>query len=194
VPPFYKGKRLGSSGSTFTATALTFSGSPKETGTLTYLWRVGSKVQNGGVPTTQNSIRFSSEFESELVVSVSVFKNGIQIAQKAILVPIIVPEVYFYEKNPLRGLSSVAMRGPHLFIGEELLMRAEAYFVDTDLASSNVLRTWKVNNKTVPGDENDPYELTLQKQEGGGVSNISFSLQNMAKLLQGVSGNIGVQF
>lgn len=194
VPPFYKGRKLGSSGSTFTATALTFTGSPKDTGALSYLWRVGNKVQNGGVPSTQNSVRFSSGFEDEMLVSVGIFKNGTQIAEKAVVVPIIEPEMHFYEKNPLRGLSKVALKSPYLFIGEELLLRAEAYFVDTDLASVDVLRTWKVNNRAVEGNTNDPYELTLQKQEGSGSSKISFSLQNMAKLLQGVSGSIGVQF
>jgi hypothetical protein len=102
--------------------------------------------------------------------------------------------MHFYEKNPLRGLSRVALKSPHLFIGEELLLRAEAYFVDTDLASVDVLRSWKVNNRTVEGNANDPYELTLQKQEERGLSKITFSLQNMAKLLQGVSGSHGVQF
>ena len=194
VPPFYKGRKLGSSGTTITATALVFYGSPKDTGSLTYLWRVGNKVQNGGVPSTQNSIQFSSGFEDELLVSVGIFRKGIQIAEKAIVVPIVEPELYFYEKNPLRGLSSVALKSPHHFTGEELLLRAEAYFVDTDVANAEVERTWKVNNRTVEGEVNDPYELTIQKQVSGGLSKISFSLQNMAKLLQGVSGSLGVQF
>lgn len=194
VPPFYKGKRLGSSGSIFTATALTFAGSPKDTGALTYLWRVGNKVQNGGVPSTLNSVRFSSGFESELSVGVSIFRNGAQVAEKTILVPITEPEMHFYEKNPLRGLSHTALKSPHMFVGEELLLRAEAYFVDKDLASPDVLRTWNINNKSVAGDINDPFELTLQRQGGSGLSKISFSLQNMAKLLQGVTGNLSVQF
>ncbi len=193
VPPFYKGRKLGSSGSIISATAFVFLGSPKETGTLTYLWSVGGKVQNSGVPSTLRTISFSSGFEDELVVGVKIFKNGIQVAEKSIIVPIVEPEMHFYEKNPLRGLSKIALKNPALFIGEELLLRAEAYFVDTDLASSEIIRTWKINKQKVAGSEYDPYELTLEKK-GNGTAEVSFNLQNMAKLLQGVSGSIGVQF
>lgn len=193
VPPFYKGRRLGSSGSTMTATAFVFLGSPKETGALKYLWSVGNKVQNGGAPTTENAITFSSGFEDELLLSVKIFKNTVQVGEKSIIVPIVEPEMHFYEKNPLRGLSKIALKNPALFIGEELLLRAEAYFIDTDLASSEIVRTWKINNQKVEGSTHDPYELTLEKK-GSGTAQVSFSLHNMAKLLQGVSGSIGVQF
>jgi hypothetical protein len=193
VPTFYKGRKLGSSGSTMTATALVFQGRPKETGALTYLWSIGSKVQNGGAPSRENSITFSSNFENEVIVGVKIYKNGLQINEKSITVPIVEPEMYFYEKNPLRGLSKIALKNPSLFIGEELLLRAEAYFIDTDLARDEIIRTWKINNQKVSGNTTDPYELTLEKK-GSGVAQVSFSLLNMAKLLQGVSGSIGVQF
>jgi hypothetical protein len=194
TPPFYKGRRLGSAGSDMTATAQVFLGSPKETGALTYVWSVADRVQNGGIASVNNAITFSSGFEDELLVAVTVYKNGVAVAGKSVFVTIAKSEIHFYEKNLLRGLSMVAMKTPHLFIGEELLLRAEPYFVDRDLISNSIKPAWKINNRTMDGNQDNPYELSLQKQGSAGSAQISFSLQNVAKLLQSVQGSIGVQF
>lgn len=194
APAFYGGRHLPSSGSSMSAQALVFQGTSKSTNALSYVWTIGDNVQNGGFATTDNSVSFTTGFENSILVGVSVLQNGQTIAMKSVFVPIIKPEILFYEKNPLRGLSYVALHNPHIFIGDELQLRAEGYFMSNDIALKNILQEWKINNVKTQGDAENPQEITLRKQGTTGTSNISFQIRNLQQLLQGVVGSISVQF
>ena len=195
VPHFYNGRRLPSSGSTVHATALVFTKTQQTMSAFAYLWKLNGQTQNGGAIQGDNTFVFTPSFENQTTLEVSVLnKSGATIAQESKVIPIVKPELSFYEKNPLRGQLFTALSNPFLFIGDEITIRAEGYFMSKDLLGSDVLRRWSVNNKNVESDDADPNELTLHKEGVGASSKISFHIRNLKQLLQGVEKTITINF
>lgn len=195
TPPFYFGRTLPSSGSTIKTTALIFSKENHSLSGYSYVWKLNGKIQAGGIPNQDNTYSFIPSFEDEALLSVDVFNNSGQvIASKSQLIPIAKPELNFYEKNPLRGLSFTALADPYLFIEDEVTIRAEGYFMSRELLSKNVLMQWKINGKSVQNSENEEQEITLQKEGNTGRSKLSFHIRNLQQLLQGVQDDITIQF
>jgi hypothetical protein len=193
APGFYKGRKEASAGSRVLVSALTFT-PPSQVGGYTYLFEVGGVVQNSGVPTAKNSTEFESGFEREVVVAVSVYRNGTIIDVASTVITLTEPEVHFYERNLLRGLLHTALRSPYLVIGQELRVRAEPYFIDSAMVASALEHIWKINNIPVAATPEDPRELVLLRGEGGDSARVTFEMYNLAKLLQSISGVLGVQF
>ncbi len=195
VPPFYKGRRLPSSGSTVHATALVFTKLQQPMSAFAYLFKLNGQTQNGGAIQGDNTFEFTPSFENQTVLEVTVLnKNGVTIAQESQVIPIVKPELAFYEKNPLRGQLFTALSNPFLFIGDEITVRAEGYFMSKDLLGSDILRRWSINNKNVAADDTEPNELTLHKEGAGASSKISFHIRNLKQLLQGVEKAITINF
>lgn len=194
VPPFYKGRQLPSSGSTISATALVFTKDKLPMSSYSYVWKINNVIQNGGPIRGKNTFSFTPSFEKEVLLSVDVLaSNGRTIAREAQLIPMVKPELFFYEKNPLRGLSFTALADPYLFVGEEATVRAEGYFMSRDLLGSNVLREWKINGRSASGGE-EPEEITIQKEGNSGSAKLGFHVRNLAQLLQGVQKTITLKF
>ena len=195
APPFYEGRKLPTNGSTITATAHVFTQVGKTEGIYSYLWKVNGKVQNGGALRGKNAISFSSVFDANVQVSVDVLDgNGQLVAQRSIQIPMIKPEVYFYETNPLRGLSNVALPDPDIFIGDEVTLRAETYFMSALSQTADMLAQWSINNIAVPSDAATNNEITLTKQGNGGRSTLSFKVHNIKQLLQNAEQSTIIQF
>lgn len=195
VPPFYKGRKLPSSGSTLTATALTFTKETKFPSEYTYIWKVDNKTQDGGATLGKNNLSFVPSFENEVIISVDVLtRGGKLVATKAQVIPIVSPEIHFYEKNPLRGLSFVALPNPFIFVGDEITVRAEGYFMGSELMGENVLREWKIDNSTTESSNDSDEEITLNKSDTSGSSVLSFHIRNLKQLLQGAKRSITIQF
>jgi hypothetical protein len=195
VPLFYKGRSLPSSGSSVRATALVFTKMQQGAGSFAYLWKLNGQTQNGGAVQGDNTFTFTPSFESQTELEVSVLnKNGTIIAQESQLIPITKPELVFYEKNPLKGQLFTALTDPYLFIGDEITIRAEGYFMSRNLLGSDALHEWKVNSKTTQSNSAEPTELTLQKEGGRAAAKISFHVRNLKQLLQGVEKTITINF
>ena len=195
VPPFYKGRSLPSSGSTITATAFVFSGGASVTNAYSYLWKVNGKAQTNTAGKGNSTFTFTPNFEKNILLSVDVQdQQGKIVAQKSQSIPIVQPELYFYEQNPLRGLSYTALRDPYIFVGDEMTIRAEGYFMNPTLRGTNILRQWSIGNKTVTTQENDPQEITVSKDGNSGSSKLSFHIRNLQQLLQGVEKSITITF
>lgn len=195
VPNFYLGRKLPSSGSTVTATALTFTKDALSSKSYSYVWKLNGKIQNGGSLFGENTFSFTPAFESQSLLTVEVLnKNGQTIARKSQRIPIVTPELYFYEQNPLRGLSFTALTNPYLFIADEVQIRAEGYFMSRDLLTENVLTEWKINGRTSASSEDTPNEITLHKEGNVGESKLSFQIRNLKQLLQGAKKEITIQF
>jgi hypothetical protein len=195
VPPFYKARSLPSSGSTVRATALVFTKTPQPPSAFTYLWKLNGRTQNGGGIQGDATFTFTPSFEEQATLEVSVLnKSGVIVAQQSQFIPIVKPELVFYEKNPLKGQLFTALANPYVFIGDEMTMRAEGYFMSRNLLGSDVLREWNVNNTTVQSDDAEPNELTLQKEGNAASAKISFHVRNLRQLLQGVEKAITINF
>lgn len=195
VPPFYKGRSLPSSGSNVQATALVFTKPQQPQNAFVYVWKLNGQIQNGGGVLGDNTFSFTPSFEDRATLEVSVLgKDGVVIAQDSQIIPIVKPELVFYEKNPLRGQLFTALKDAYLFIGDEITVRAEGYFMSKNLLGTTILREWKVNNKVVQSDEAEPNELTLHNEGKTGSSKVSFHVRNLSQLLQGVERSITINF
>jgi hypothetical protein len=189
VPSFYKGRSEVSGESEGTVTALVFGGSPKGE-TYQYLWNVAGKNQNGGTSSSKNSVAFVSGFRSDVPVIVSVYSGQTLVGEASVVVPVVESEVHFYERNPLRGLRTLALVSPHFFIGEEMIVRAEAFFTNKKFSGEP---SWRIGTKDVENNGN-PYEVTLQKQGGGSKTRVFFEQRDPRALLQSIRGSLDVQF
>ena len=127
-------------------------------------------------------------------VQVDVVNNyGKVLASQSQTITIVSPEIHFYEKNPLRGLLHKALPQVYTATGEEITLRAEGYYMDSALSDENLLAVWQKNGSDVAV-LNDPYEVTLQKQEQRGTTELSFHLRNLTQLLQGARNTITIRF
>lgn len=195
VPLFYKGRALPSSGSPITVTALVFKDGGASSNGYSYIWKVGGKVQNGGGLWGNNTVTYTPQFETELSVSVDVLdKTGAILSSESLQIPIAEPELYFYEVNPLRGLSEKALAEPFIFIGDEVRLRAEPYFMSKLILDEHVYAQWEINGKNVPSASDDKSEIIVQKQGISGSSVLSFHIRNMQQLLQGAKDKLTIRF
>jgi len=194
VPLFYAGHSLPSSGSRVTVTALSSLRNNVTCQNCTYLWKKSGTVQNGGVATTNNTFSFIPKFERTVVISVDMRDgNGDTIATNAQVIPIMKPELYFYEQNPLQGLLLRAISNPYTFIGDEITLRAYPYFMNSSIELSDLLTTWSINGREVQTVGN-PYLITLRKEELRDKAQLMFSVRNLQELLQGVEETIAIRF
>jgi hypothetical protein len=194
VPPFYKGRSLGSSGSSLKATALVF-GKNIDSRSLRYSWKTDGIIENELLGAGNNTFFFTPQLQKEVSLTVSVLSSQNTIlGKKTISIPVAEPEVYFYERNPLRGLSTRALTNPFVFIGEEMSIRAEAYYVEPESLSDSFSKQWKINNVPVETSGADKNELTIEKQGNSGKATLLFKIRHLEDLIQGTSKSIDVQF
>ncbi|MFT5849382.1 MAG: hypothetical protein ACI9H6_000189 [Patiriisocius sp.] len=195
TPAFYKGRSIPSSGSLVRVTAVPFTGIDRDPETYSYTWKVKDKVQDGGSRYGNNSVTFTSEFERNMEVSVDIIDtNGKIITSETIYVPLSDPELYYYEINPLRGMSEFAITKGFTFVGDEIRVRAEPYFISSSLLNENPHREWKLNGSTISNPSTDPQEITLRKQGENGSFRLEFHIRNLKQLLQGVKEAVTISF
>jgi hypothetical protein len=194
TPAFYLGRSLPSNGSNFTATALVFKNNTQLT-SLSYVWKINDKTQGSGAVRGKDSISFTPSFESEVTVSVDVFDaQNIKIGSDTISVPVVAPELYFYENNPLHGLSPVALRDPHIFVGDEMNIRAEAYYLNANTDPATMHTEWQINGSEVTSASSDPQEIAIRKEGNRGTSQLSFHIRDLSELLHGVRKSLSIKF
>jgi len=194
TPAFYKGAALPSNGSSFTVTALVFKNGIEQTG-LSYAWSINGKSQNGGAVRNLSSISHTPGFGGDVPIAVEVYDaQNRKIAEDSIVVPVVKPEIVFYEHNPLRGLSKVALREPHILVGDEMTVRGEAYYIGAHSALSDLHTEWKVDGTTVNASSEDRQEIVLEKKGVTGRSVISFHIRNLTDLLQGAKESLTITF
>lgn len=195
VPSFYKGRSIPASGGTVHVTALPFTGKSRSASSYSYTWRVGNEVQAGGSRFGKNSISFTAGFQKQIQVSVDVIDtDGTIVASETIIIPLAEPELYYYEVNPLRGMSEISMGENFVFIGEEIRVRAEPYYIDTALFSQNPHQQWKLDGQTIINPTVDQQELTLRRSGDTGSFTLEYHVRNLAQLLQGVKKSITINF
>lgn len=195
VPSFYKGRAIPATGGSVQLTALPFTGEARNPESYSYTWRVGDKVHGGGSRFGKNSINFTADFQKQILVSVDVMDtDGEMVTSESIYIPLTDPELHFYEINPLRGMAEVAMGDTFIFVGEEIKVRAEPYFIDNSLFSEKPHQEWKLNRKKVANPNSDQQEITLRRSGDSGSFNLEYHIRNLKQLLQGVKDDITINF
>lgn len=193
TPAFYKGRTLPSSGSTIRAIALPFTDTP--TSQLVYTWELNDRVLYGGPLLGKNIATFEIPFSGSGKISVAVARPGGPIfTKKTIEVPTVDPDIVFYEDNPLRGISRVALPSIYQLTGSEMTVRAEPYFMSADMTSADMRTEWEINGNTVDNPSADPRVITLRSGGGTGSFNVEFHIQNLGTLLQDVRDSFTIRF
>ena len=193
TPSFYKGRALPTGGSDITATVLLFTTKQLPPENYNYVWEINGVTQNKQGVLYTNTITFASVFETRMNVSVTVYsKTGVVVAQQSTSIPIVEPELHFYELNPLRGLSQNALLRNNTFLGEEITLSAEPYYID--IPGEEIKTSWKINNQEVAQLNGNPYILTLQKQQNRGRVSIGFEVVHRSKRLQSTKEKLEFQF
>lgn len=192
VPDFYTGRALPSVGSQINATALLNSG--KQLGTnYIYTWRVNEEVVSGSGMRNQNKIQFSVPHGSTASVSLEVSDyNGVVIASRAVSIPLVKPELHFYEINPLYGVETHAIVGAFSLIGNGAIIRTEPYYLDSAIFNNPDIINWTINNSPAAPDSSNPYQVSLTRTGNPGAANLDFRVQSTTQFLQGVKGGIQI--
>ena len=193
VPGFYKGRALPSAGSTVNLTALLSDGSPLGTDFI-YTWRVNENVLEGGPLRGRNRISFVAPQDKELVISLQVATPGGDIiASRSIYIASKQPELHFYEVNALYGVETRAINNDFTMIGNSVVIKAEPYYLDSNVFNQPSILEWKINQTKVARPNGDPYELTLEKTGYTGRAQMEFHVRSTVDLLQGARGEFNIE-
>jgi len=199
VPPFYKGKKMPSSNSPVTLTAMpelrTSRGKKLDPRSLVYTWEQDRVIllNQSGYGKQSITVDGPALFQNTIIsLEVSSF-DGLIRASKTIFIEPFEPEILFYEKHPLRGiLYNNAIIRSFFLPKEEFTLRGEPYFFSSDSFGKVTLDFgWTVNNSTIlPTRKN---ELVLRKEGSGGSREVRLAIRDLRNLLQSAA-SILVQF
>lgn len=191
TPLFYAGRALPSHGSNVRATAIV---SGVDQRNLSYQWRVDGQPIYRGAIKGQRTASFIAGTSNRSNIAVTVLdSSGAVIAKKLKEFPVVDPKIIFYSINPLRGLTEVALSDPYLFIEDEMVLRAEPYYIDRALLSGDYLHEWEINRNPIASNNDDPLEISLRNQ-GSGQATVGFHIRNLGDLLQGSKNDITIRF
>lgn len=193
VPDFYLGRSLPSLGSVVNATAL-ISDNDYKNSELIYTWKLGNFVLEGGRLRGGNQIKFTIPRGNKHTLSVSVSDlEGRTLAKRIISIPSVDPEIYFYEDDPLYGLSSMPIINTFSLIGQSAEIKAEPYYLATNVYNDPYYHQWTIDGVESSNSYN-PYKTTLQKLETDGSSNLKFEVFDRVQVLQAAEGSIKINF
>ena len=194
VPVFYKGMPLPSIGSIVNATALIDTGRLRNDD-LVYTWRVNQTVLEQGPIRTRNTVSFEMPRGNRATLYLTVNEpSGTLVAQRAIYIPSVYPELHFYEESSLYGPSITAVDKTILMVGNSLTLLAEPYNLDVRVFNNPDVHEWKLGSNTLSNQDSNPYQVTLQRNSSGGVSNVQFQVRSLEQILQGASGATNISY
>ena len=190
VPNFYEGRALPSAGSQVNVTALLNGQAATE---FIYAWQVNGDLLGGASTRAQYRTSFTMPMDSQVVLSLDVLTlAGTLVASKSVLVPSVRPQVRFYEVHALYGISPNTFDSL-LLTGNSATVRAVPYYLDTRVFNFPDVLDWQLNGNPVTA-INNPYEITVERNFGSGVGQLSFQVQSTSALLQGARGSIPVNY
>lgn len=189
TPYFYRGRSLPSGNSQISATALVFADTA---GPFTYQWRVNNEAQHNTLGKNNNQIVFTPGLDFSMNVEVQVFNQaGTLVAQAAEKIPLVDPEIHFYEANTLHGLLPNVLKNPYYFLTPEITIKGEPYYFAADTDKLDV--KWTVDGVEVPGDA-EPLEMSLTKTKDSGRAELGLRLINTAGHLQKAQASLPITY
>lgn len=194
VPDFYLGRALPSYNSTINATAV-INGDVSEAQNLVYHWKLNHNTIGGGPIRGSNQIAFLMPMGKTARLTVEVSRPGGEVlTSKRVNLPSLSPELYFYQDDPLFGVSRIVADPDYLFVGNSITLRAEPYYLDINVYNNPDLIEWEVDNQSTPNSSADPYQITLQKNALSGSAGVSFHVRSLSQVLQGVEDRTRITF
>ena len=193
TPSFYQGRALPSIGSTINVTAL-LDGYATPMSNLLFTWRVNNTVIEGGSLRGKNKVSFPAPMGQLALLTLDVSNaSGAVILRKTIEILSVKPTVYFYETSSLYGLKKRPVTALSL-IGTSASVQAEPYNLDILTYNNPELLEWDIDGNRTTQSNGNPYEITLARDGGTGVSNVQFHVRNLTQLLQGSEGTFRVNY
>ncbi|MBI2048240.1 MAG: hypothetical protein HYT27_03810 [Parcubacteria group bacterium] len=201
TPAFYKGAALASSKSKVKIVAIPHfileNGRRVSPQGLLYTWEQDRKILGSlsGIGKETILIDAPRLFEETRVSVVASSQDGLFKARNTVLISPRDPEILFYEKHPTEGVRYNITLGPEVSLSqEEITIRAEPYFFSTeDLSSGRASFAWSLNNnEALPSKRVN--EITLGKEAGAGVAQLTLEIQNAAKILQEAVASLLIRF
>ena len=195
TPAFYQGRALPTKGSLVYINALlqTKDG-PVDSSKYSYTWSLNSKSVYGGARSGNSWASITVPHGSASIITIAVQdSSGTTVARKLFPLPAIAVEVQFYELNTLLGLSTKAITEGVILAGNSTSIKAVPYYLDTRAVNGNLFTQWSVDNQIVQTENNDPFEINLNRGVSGNAV-VSFKLRNLAELLQSDEQSFNVAF
>ena len=196
APAFYSGRRLPSEGSGVRVVAVPHmysdSGERLNTNDLIFRWSINDRVVEEGRGKDALSTTLSRSTRDHVTVVIEDLANTKQF-RRTIDITLGEPTVLFYENNPLFGLSERAVINSLDLETDEVVVRAEPYYVSEDIYD-NAQLSWTLNGNAVENPGSDPLDITLRRVGGGGSAEVGFSIRNLEVLLQRAVGLFRVDF
>ena len=193
VPDFYRGRALPSPHSEVAATAIVNTGGNEER--LTYLWEVNGQSVGGGAQ-LDNRVEFQTPLGRSLTLTVEARDaSGNTVAREGVSLPIEQPEVIFYEVNALKGTVEIPIGDRLQLAGSETTVRAQPYYLDNRIFTSNALIEWELNNEEIAYDPVNPLDVAVVRNfSTGNNARLQFQIRNLDDLMQGASGGLSISY
>jgi hypothetical protein len=193
VPDFYQGRSVPSIRSQVNATALIDN---KEVATtdLIYRWEIDGEVLQGGSVRGQNRVSFEMPLISRPGLSLQVTDlQGNLVASKFMYVQSVRPEVLFYNKSILYGISFRPFTEQVDLFGQTNLIEAVPYYLDSRVYNSPDLIEWKLGPSVYQNLSGNPYEITLESSGQPGVVELEFHARSLEVNIQRVRDSIDIR-
>ena len=203
TPPFYKGKGLTPTESTVTLTAkpnlINQSGRKLGNDEIVFTWRKSGRVLGNDSGVGKNTLSIQAGRIPQEVISIGLEAKSISgetTVSQDYLFSSHSPEIIFYENSPLKGVDlDKALTSPFNLKSDEVELVAIPYFFEKSLVErSETSYSWRINNVTVSGTDNQRNVLTLRKPTVSGSSDISLSIENVSRLFAQVSKSLRITF
>ncbi len=195
VPPFYRGRALPSADTEARVIAIPHTGTNVDPSRFTYFWEYNGGTMFGGPILGRQSVDVAISPYTGSYVSVTVIDEaGNEIGGKTMSLNAINPELYFYEENPLRGLTEIALKDTLALIGDETTVHGEAYYLGRDLRPESMSFEWRINNEKVENVQQDPHIITLRRSGGAGNARVDLQAVTTAAIPRFVRSGFAITF
>lgn len=203
TPAFYKAKALLPFGGVYKVVALPemidSNGKKIDPRTLIYSWKKNDTLEQdvsgyGKDSFVSSQTSFVRQGDT-ISVDVSSPTDGFTTSGSVTIAPV-VPEIHFYEDNPLYGIVSERELVRSVTLpNEEISIAAEPFFFSVSSKNNPVLNySWTLNDATVQDFENKPSVVLRRADAAAGSSEIGLTITNSSKLLQGANQSLILRY
>lgn len=195
APYFYEGRRVPGPGTPANLIAIphlyTSDGTRIDANDLVYTWSINNTIVAEGEGLDRFTVPPQNLGEASVQLSIA-STNGSLWYEVIFSIPRAEPSIAFYPVSPLTGLSRNAVQDSYFEAEAEATLRAEPYAVAQDVYA-NAQYSWRVGGANVNNQSTDPQLITL-RGEGGGVTDVGFSIRNLSALSQYATGLFRIAF
>ncbi len=196
VPPFYRGKRLASSGSPVRVEAIPRlvreNGALMPTSDIIFTWRKNDAIVASASGRGKSSATFQGPelFGADTITVEAATRDDTMIAAASVLVRSTEPFVTLYQNHPLFGtLYHRSIPAEFNFSDSESTFVASPFFASARSADDPRLRyAWRVNRTLIAADPESPSRITLGAEGSDGVARVELSLTHATDYLMEATG------